>query len=77
MYICFMKIPIQISYKFFSEQVVVKRKVDDMHIGEFMDMYKHLMIPLFSEKAYEDIILSQAKQIKNKRPKGFWSNLFG
>ena len=62
-----MKIPIQLSYKFFQEQVVVKRKVDDMHIGEFMDMYKHLMVPLFGETPYESLILKEARRIKRKR----------
>ena len=62
-----MKIPIQLSYKFFQEQVIVKRKVDDMHIGEFMEMYKHLMVPLFGEKPYENLILEEAVRIKRKR----------
>ena len=62
-----MKIPIQISLKYFDEQVVVKKKVDDMHIGEFMDMQKNILIPIFGEKSYEDSVLNQAKKIRSKR----------
>lgn len=62
-----MKIPIQLSLKYFDEQVVIKKKVEDMHIGEFMDMQKNILIPIFSEKAYEDSIIAQAKRIKSNR----------
>jgi hypothetical protein len=62
-----MKIPIQLSLKYFDEQVVIKKKVEDMHIGEFMDMHKNILIPIFSEKAYEDSIIAQAKRIKSNR----------
>jgi hypothetical protein len=62
-----MKIPIQLSLKYFDEQVTVKKKVEDMHIGEFMDMQKNILIPIFTEKAYEDAIMNQAKRIRMKR----------
>lgn len=62
-----MKIPIQLSLKYFDEQVTVKKKVEDMHIGEFMEMQKSILIPIFTEKSYEDAILNQAKRIRMKR----------
>ena len=64
-----MKIPIQLSLKYFDEQVTVKKKVEDMHIGEFMDMQKNILIPIFTEKAYEDSIIAQANRIKKGRKK--------
>jgi len=67
MYICPMKIPISLTYKFFSETTTIKKKVEDMHIGEVTDMYKSIMIPIFGEKAYEDSILSIAQKIHQKR----------
>jgi len=71
-----MKIPIQISLKYFDEQVVVKKKVDDMHIGEFMDMQKNILIPIFGEKSYEDTVILLAKRIRSKRKHPFlvWLN---
>ena len=71
-----MKIPIQISLKYFDEQVVVKKKVDDMHIGEFMDMQKNILIPIFGERPYEDSVINLAKRIKSKRkhPIVIWLN---
>lgn len=62
-----MKIPISLSFKFFDEQVTVKKKVDDMHVGETLDMLKNIMVPLFGEKVYEDTILSVADNIRKKR----------
>ena len=62
-----MKIPITLTYKFFEETITIKKKVDDMHIGETIDMYKNIMIPIFGEKAYEDTILKMAVKIKKKR----------
>jgi hypothetical protein len=62
-----MKIPIQLSLKYFDEQVTVKKKVEDMHIGEFMEMQKSILIPIFTEKAYEDSIIAQAKRIRSNR----------
>jgi hypothetical protein len=64
-----MKIPIQLSLKYFDEQVTVKKKVEDMHIGEFMEMQKNILIPIFTEKAYEDSIIAQANRIKQGRKK--------
>jgi len=71
-----MKIPIQISLKYFDEQVVVKKKVDDMHIGEFMEMQKNILIPIFGEKSYEDTVILLAKRIRSKRKHPFlvWLN---
>ena len=71
-----MKIPIQLSLKYFNEQVVVKKKVDDMHIGEFMDMQKNILIPIFGEKSYEDTVILLAKRIRSKRKHPFlvWLN---
>ena len=71
LYICPMKIPIQISLKYFDEQVVVKKKVDDMHIGEFMDMQRSILIPIFGERSYEDSVINLAKRIKSKRKHPF------
>jgi len=65
-----MKIPISLSFKFFDEQVTVKKKVDDMHVGETIDMFKNIMVPLFGEKVFEDTILSVADNIRNKRLPG-------
>ena len=71
-----MKIPIQLSLKYFDEQVVVKKKVDDMHIGEFMDMQRNILIPIFGEKSYEDTVILLAKRIRSKRKHPFlvWLN---
>ena len=71
-----MKIPIQLSLKYFDEQVVVKKKVDDMHIGEFMDMQRNILIPIFGEKSYEDTFILLAKRIRSKRKHPFlvWLN---
>ena len=76
LYICPMKIPIQISLKYFDEQVVVKKKVDDMHIGEFMEMQRNILIPIFGERSYEDSVIMLAKRIKSKRkhPIVIWLN---
>ena len=62
-----MKIPISLTYKYFSETITVKKKVDDMHIGETMEMYKNLMIPIFGEEAYNRVIISMADNLKQKR----------
>jgi hypothetical protein len=68
-----MKIPVQLSIKFFDEQTTIKKKVDDMHIGEFIDMNKNLLIPIFGETPYENAILNEANKIKRRRSK---NNLF-
>ena len=62
-----MKIPISLTYKYFSETITVKKKVDDMHIGETMEMYKNLMIPIFGEEAYNRVIINMADSLKQKR----------
>jgi len=64
-----MKIPIQLSFKLFNETTSVKTIVEDLHIGKTMDMYKNIMVPLFGEESYENIILQLANKIKDKRKK--------
>ena len=64
-----MKIPIQLSFKLFEETTTVKTVVYDLHIGDTMDMYKKVMIPLFGEENYENTILQIANKIKEKRKK--------
>ena len=62
-----MKIPITLTYKYFDEAISVKKKVDDMHIGETLEMYKSIMVPIFGEKSYEDSIIRLSNRIKSKR----------
>jgi hypothetical protein len=64
-----MKIPIQLSFKLFNETTSVKTSVEDLHIGQTMEMYKKVMIPIFGVENYENTILQLAKQIKEKRNK--------
>ena len=64
-----MKIPIQLSFKLFNETTTVKTTVEDLHIGQTMEMYKKVMIPLFGVENYENTILSIANQIREKRKK--------
>ena len=64
-----MKIPIQLSFKLFNETTSVKTTVEDLHIGQTMDMYEKVMIPLFGVENYENTILSIANQIREKRKK--------
>ena len=64
-----MKIPIQLSFKLFNETTTVKTTVEDLHIGQTMDMYQKVMIPLFGVENYENTILSIANQIREKRKK--------
>ena len=64
-----MKIPIQLSFKLFNETTSVKTSVEDLHIGQTMEMYKKVMVPLFGEENYENTILSIANSIKEKRKK--------
>jgi hypothetical protein len=64
-----MKIPIQLSFKLFNETTSVKTTVEDLHIGQTMEMYKKVMIPLFGVENYENTILSIANQIREKRKK--------
>jgi hypothetical protein len=68
-----MKIPISLTYKFFDETITVKKRVEDLHIQETMDMYKNIMVPLFGERAYELSMIATADRIKNKRKRlGLW-----
>ena len=64
-----MKIPIQLSFKLFNETTTVKTTVEDLHIGQTMEMYQKVMIPLFGVENYENTILSIANQIREKRKK--------
>jgi len=64
-----MKIPIQLSFKLFNETTSVKTTVEDLHIGQTMEMYQKVMIPLFGVENYENTILSMAHTIKERRKK--------
>lgn len=64
-----MKIPIQLSFKLFNETTSIKTTVEDLHIGQTMDMYKNIMVPLFGEDNYENTILQLANKIRDKRNK--------
>lgn len=64
-----MKIPIQLTFKLFNETTTIKNIVYDLHIGDTMEMYKKVMVPLFGEENYENTILSIAHTIKEKRKK--------
>ena len=64
-----MKIPIQLSFKLFNETTSVKTTVEDLHIGQTMEMYQKVMIPLFGVENYENTILQMAQRIKEKRKK--------
>ena len=62
-----MKIPIQLSFKLFNETTSVKTTVEYLHIGQTMEMYQKVMIPLFGVESYENTILQIAQRIKEKR----------
>jgi len=64
-----MKIPIQLSFKLFNETTSVKTTVEDLHIGQTMEMYQKVMVPLFGVESYENTILQLANQIREKRKK--------
>jgi hypothetical protein len=64
-----MKIPIQLSFKLFNETTSIKTTVEDLHIGQTMDMYKNIMVPLFGVENYENTILQLANKIKEGREK--------
>jgi hypothetical protein len=64
-----MKIPIQLSFKLFNETTTVKTTVEDLHIGQTMEMYQKVMIPLFGVENYENTILQLAQRIKEGREK--------
>jgi len=62
-----MKIPIQLSFKLFNETTTVKNTVEDLHIGQTMEMYRKVMEPLFGVENYENTILQIAQRIKDRR----------
>jgi hypothetical protein len=64
-----MKIPIQLSFKLFGETTTIKNTVEDLHIGQTMEMYRNIIVPLFGEDNYENTILQLANSIKEKRKK--------
>jgi hypothetical protein len=64
-----MKIPIQLSFKLFGETTTIKNTVEDLHIGQTMEMYRNIIVPLFGEESYENTILSIANSIREKRKK--------
>jgi hypothetical protein len=64
-----MKIPIQLSFKLFNETTTIKNTVEDLHIGQTMEMYRNIIVPLFGEESYENTILSIANSIREKRKK--------
>ena len=67
-----MKIPISLSYKYFSETITDRKKVDSLHIGDTLDMYKSIIVPIYGQEAYERAIVSLAQSIleewEKKRP---------
>jgi hypothetical protein len=69
-----MKIPIQLTYKYFSETITIKKKVDSLHIGDTMEMYKGIIVPIYGQENYERIIITLAHKImeqrRKKEPKG-------
>lgn len=58
-----MKIPISLSYKYFSETITIRKKVDDLHIRDTLDMYKSIIVPIYGQDAYERAIVSLAQGI--------------
>ena len=64
-----MKIPIQLTYKYFSETITIKKKVDSLHIGDTMEMYKGIIVPIYGQENYERIIISLAHKIMEQRRK--------
>ena len=69
-----MKIPIQLTYKYFSETITIKKKVDSLHIGDTMEMYKGIIVPIYGQENYERVIITLAHKImeqrRKKEPKG-------
>ena len=64
-----MKIPIQLTYKYFSETITIKKKVDSLHIGDTMEMYKGIIVPIYGQENYERVIISLAHKIMEQRGK--------
>ena len=71
-----MKIPIQLTYKYFSETITIKKKVDSLHIGDTMEMYKGIIVPIYGQENYERIIISLAHKIMEQRRKKEPKTLF-
>jgi hypothetical protein len=64
-----MKIPIQLTYKYFSETITIKKKVDSLHIGDTMEMYKGIIVPIYGQENYERVIITLAQRILEERRK--------
>jgi hypothetical protein len=64
-----MKIPIQLTYKYFSETITIKKKVDSLHIGDTMEMYKGIIVPIYGQENYERVIITLAQRIMEQRRK--------
>ena len=71
-----MKIPIQLTYKYFSETITIKKKVDSLHIGDTMEMYKGIIVPIYGQENYERVIISLAHKIMEQRRKREPKTLF-
>jgi hypothetical protein len=71
-----MKIPIQLTYKYFSETITIKKKVDSLHIGDTMEMYKGIIVPIYGQENYERVIISLAHKIMEQRRKKQPKTLF-
>ena len=64
-----MKIPIQLTYKYFSETITIKKRVDSLHIGDTMEMYKGIIVPIYGQENYERVIITLAQRILEQRRK--------
>jgi hypothetical protein len=64
-----MKIPIQLTYKYFSETITIKKRVDSLHIGDTMEMYKGIIVPIYGQENYERAIITLAQRIIEQRRK--------
>jgi hypothetical protein len=64
-----MKIPIQLTYKYFSETITIKKRVDSLHIGDTMEMYKGIIVPIYGQENYERVIITLAQRIMEQRRK--------
>ncbi len=71
-----MKIPIQLTYKYFSETITIKKKVDSLHIGDTMEMYKGIIVPIYGQENYERVIITLAQRIMEQRRKKEPKTLF-
>ena len=65
-----MKIPIQLTYKYFSETITIKKKVDSLHIGDTMEMYKGIIVPIYGQENYEIM-----EQRRKKEPKTLFKRI--